>query len=225
GTCRIVGSARSCFRTPLVLPYCVGWLSVGSRVGYGSGGGGGGGGSNDNGGGGGVAVVFLMLVVVVVESLNYSRNSNFKAKKSSASNSFFNEVKLLCYRGGGSYVVEPVLARKSGVSQYATRQHSFENERISKRALDRRRRDDPECTSELSANQKAFYTGTEPPPPLSSLMAGKEQPGRLLVRTFVSYRRGHAEMWPSTCSQGFEARAHARSPGPTIEKEANKMFP
>lgn len=72
---------------------------------------------------------------------------------------------------------------------------------------------------------RAFYTGTEPPPPLSSLMAGKEQPGRLLVRTFVSYRRGHAEMWPSTCSQGFEARAHARSPGPTIEKEANKMFP
>lgn len=37
---------------------------------------------------------------------------------------------------------------------YATRQHSFENERISKRALDRRRRDDLECTSELSTNQK-----------------------------------------------------------------------
>ncbi|KYN37277.1 hypothetical protein ALC56_08334 [Trachymyrmex septentrionalis] len=106
-------------------------------------------------------------------------------------------------------VVEPVLARKSGVSQYATRQHSFENERISKRVLDRRRRDDPECTSELSANQKR----TEPPPPLSSLMAGKEQPGRLLVRTFMSRRRGHDEMWPSTCSQGFEARACA-NPGP-----------
>lgn len=57
----------------------------------------------------------------------------------------------------------------------------------------------------------AFYTGTEPPPPLSGLMAGKEQPGRLLVRTFVSRTRGHAEMWPSTCSQGFEARAHARA--------------
>lgn len=57
----------------------------------------------------------------------------------------------------------------------------------------------------------AFYTGTEPPSPLSGLMAGKEQPGRLLVRTFVSRRRGHAEMWPSTCSQGFEARAHART--------------
>ncbi|KYN06263.1 hypothetical protein ALC62_02755 [Cyphomyrmex costatus] len=52
---------------------------------------------------------------------------------------------------------------------------------------------------------------TEPPPPLSSLMAGKEQLGRLLVRTFVSCRRGHAKMWPSTCSQGFEARAHART--------------
>lgn len=57
----------------------------------------------------------------------------------------------------------------------------------------------------------AFYTGTKPPPPLSGLMAGKEQPGRLLVRTFVSCTRGHAEMWPSTCSQGFEARAHART--------------
>lgn len=57
----------------------------------------------------------------------------------------------------------------------------------------------------------AFYTGTEPPPPLSGLMAGKEQPGRLLVRTFVSPTRGHAEMWPSTCSQGFETRAHART--------------
>ncbi|KYN21405.1 hypothetical protein ALC57_06331 [Trachymyrmex cornetzi] len=110
-------------------------------------------------------------------------------------------------------VVEPVLARKSGVSQYATRQHSFENERISKRALDRRRRDDPECTSELFANQKR----TEPPPPLSGLMAGKEQPGRLLVRTFVSRRRGHDEMWPSTCSQGFEARA-CTNPGPIYRK-------
>lgn len=70
----------------------------------------------------------------------------------------------------------------------------------------------------------AFYTGTEPPPPLSGLMVGKEQPGRLLVRTFVSRTRGHAEMWPSTCSQGFETRAHART-RPTIEKEANEMFP
>ena len=60
---------------------------------------------------------------------------------------------------------------------------------------------------------RAFYTGTEPPPPLSGLMAGKEQPGRLLVRTFVSRRRGHDEMWPSTCSQGFEARA-CTNPGP-----------
>lgn len=57
----------------------------------------------------------------------------------------------------------------------------------------------------------AFYTGTEPPPPLSGLMAGKEQPGRLLVRTFVSRTRGHAKIWPSTCSQGFEARTHART--------------
>ena len=32
----------------------------------------------------------------MLESLNYSRNSNFKAKKNSASNSFLNEVKLLC---------------------------------------------------------------------------------------------------------------------------------
>ncbi|TGZ46722.1 Uncharacterized protein DBV15_10804 [Temnothorax longispinosus] len=101
---------------------------------------------------------------------------------------------------------------------YATRQHSFENERISKRASDRRRRD-PECTSELSANQER----TEPPPSLSGLMAGKEQPGRLLVRTFVSRTRGHAEMWPSTCSQGFEARAHARTQA--RYREGSETFP
>jgi len=39
----------------------------------------------------------------------------------------------------------------------------------------------------------AFYTGTEPPPCRSGLMAGKEQPGRLPVRTFVS-ARSHAGM-------------------------------
>jgi len=32
----------------------------------------------------------------MLENSNYSRNSNFKVKKSSASNSFLNEVKLLC---------------------------------------------------------------------------------------------------------------------------------
>lgn len=55
----------------------------------------------------------------------------------------------------------------------------------------------------------AFYTGMESPPPLLGLMAGKEQPGRLPVRTFVS-ARGHAVcVWPSTCNQ--ETRTHAQS--------------
>lgn len=43
----------------------------------------------------------------------------------------------------------------------------------------------------------AFYTGTEPPPRRPGLMASKEQPGRLLVRTFVS-EEPRRNAWPST---------------------------
>lgn len=37
---------------------------------------------------------------------------------------------------------------------YATKQHSFGNERISKRTSDRKKRNNPQCISGLSANQK-----------------------------------------------------------------------
>lgn len=70
----------------------------------------------------------------------------------------------------------------------------------------------------------AFYTGMEPPPSLLGLMAGKEQPGRLPVRTFVS-ARGHAGMCVYGLQLATKRLERMYNPGPAIEKETSKTFP
>ncbi|EZA49414.1 hypothetical protein X777_11912 [Ooceraea biroi] len=132
-------------------------------------------------------------------SLNYTSPFEQKVKKRKDEKRE-TERKGKRNRRGRLRVVEPVLARKSGAS----------------------------CISGLSANQNRGETfrfvnhhaakispGTEPQPRRPGLMAGKEQPGRLPVRTFVSAMRCH-------CSQGFETRVRCSGSGARHQEGSEK---